>query len=86
MVASNCRQLEKVWPKSPAGMTLVKTMFYPPVEVILKESACPVSPDMPCQMTPQFLDIWINPVLVPFTDMLLIDPLPATLVSSTSSK
>jgi hypothetical protein len=56
------------------------------VEVTLKESACPVSTELHCQIAPQFLVMVIHPVLVPLTDIDWMEPLPATLVTSTSWK
>uniref|UniRef100_M8B880 Uncharacterized protein n=1 Tax=Aegilops tauschii TaxID=37682 RepID=M8B880_AEGTA len=67
-------------------MTSWNTLYWPPEEVMAKLSACPFSPARHCQLAPQFWDMGIYAVLVPLTDMLLTDPLPAMLVTNTSSK
>ncbi|TVU30603.1 hypothetical protein EJB05_22233, partial [Eragrostis curvula] len=69
-----------------AGTTLLMYSVWPPVEVTVKESALPWSGERHCHLAPQFRIMGIQPVLVPFTDMDWMEPLPATLVMSTSWK
>ena len=69
-----------------AGAMLYMYSVWPPVEVTMKESGSPTSAELHCHSAPQLRVMAIHPVLAPFTDMDRMEPLPATLVMSTSWK
>jgi hypothetical protein len=56
----------------------------PPVLVTAMLSCWPASPASDCQLAPQFLDIWIHPVLLPLIHAAPTEPLPERFLMLTS--